>query len=357
MGISNQARDGSPEPVLDPQLPIVDVHHHLFFRPKPSPDTFKAMPPGPWRYFCERNTTHRYLLEEFTAEIADSGHNVRATVFLDSRSMYRPDGPEEMKSVGEVEFASGTAAMAASGMFGPVKVCAGIIGDVLRVEEGMEKVLEAHIQAGGGRYRSLHFNAHWDPDPAFPRLTPAPGILVDEKFRAGYRELERLGLAFDVNLYEPQLPDLIDLARAFPGIQIVLNHTGWILGTGPYAGKRVERYPIWLNNMKILGECPNVAVKLGGLGGYPFLGFRTFLTQPRATSEEIAEEWRPTIEGCIETFGVDRCMFESDAPGHNATCSYRVLWNAFKRIVAGTSKDEKTALFSGTATRIYRLEI
>jgi L-fuconolactonase len=356
MKISNLPVDGSAEPVVEPGLPIVDAHHHLFYARKPASGAFKALPPGPWRNFLEQNTRLRYLIDEFSAEINEAGHNIVATVFLDSRTMYRPDGPEDMRSIGEVEFASGVAAMSASGMFGPTKMCAGIIGDVPRVEEGMEKVLEAQIQAGGGRYRSLHFNANYDDDPQLLKLAP-PGILLDKHFRAGYKSLERLGLAFDVNLFEPQLPDLIDLARAFPGTQIIVNHTCWIPGIGGYTGRREERFPVWLKNMKELGQCPNVAVKLGGLSSYPFSGFKVFKATPRATSEAIAEEWKPTIEGCIEAFGADRCMFESDAPGHNSTCSYRVLWNAFKQIVAGASNNEKIALFSGTAARIYRLNI
>jgi L-fuconolactonase len=344
------------EPIMEPDLPIVDAHHHLFLRHKPPADAFADLPAGPWREFLQTNTIYRYLLDEFLADI-NSGHNIRATVFLDSRTMYRLDGPEAMKSVGEVEFANGVAAMAASGKLGSCKVCAGIIGDVLSIDEHMEAILGAHIRAGGDRYRSLHFNAHYDSDPQLPRIASAPGLLLDKSFREGYRLLQRHGLAFDVNLWEPQLPDLIDLARSFPETQIVLNHIAGPLGIGGYAGKGAERFPIWRKNMALLAACNNVAVKLGALASYPFYGFKSFRAPRRATSEELADEWRPYIEPCIELFGAERCMFESDAPSHKSTCSYAVLWNVFKRLAAGGSREEKTALFSGTASRIYRLAI
>src|SRR5713226_2102886 len=79
--------DRRKEPVLDPELPIVDPHHHLWIRPG-------------WRY----------LLDDLLADI-NSGHNIVATVYVQARSMYRDSGPVEMRPVGEIEFANGVAAM------------------------------------------------------------------------------------------------------------------------------------------------------------------------------------------------------------------------------------------------------
>jgi predicted TIM-barrel fold metal-dependent hydrolase len=179
---------------------------------------------------------------------------------------------------------------------------------------------------------------------------------LDPTFRAGFKRLQPLGLSFDVFLLEPQLPELIDLARSFPETQIILDHVGTPMGIGRYAGRREERFPIWSDSIRALSRCANVAVKLGGLG-MPFGGFMSYRSTPPATSMQVAEEWRPYIDTCIDAFGVHRCMFESGFPMEMGTCTYPVLWNAFKRLAAGASVAEKAALFSETAKRIYRLDI
>lgn len=348
----------STEPILEPDLPIVDAHHHLWFHPEAAIAAIEARDSLTARVLARTFRRYpRYLFDELMADLK-SGHSIRATVYNDARAMYRASGPEAMKSVGEVEFVNGVAAMAASGMFGDVKACAGIVGGAdLRMGEAVEEVLQAHIQSGGGRYRGVRTSAFYDEDPKiFGAGIGAPHVLLDAKFRAGFSCLHRLGLSFDALVLEPQLPDLIDLARAFPQTQIVLNHVGCPVGVGRYAGKREERFSIWRQNMRTLATCKNVAVKLGGLGN-PFGGFKSLMSMSPAASEQLAEEWRPYIETCIEAFGADRCMFESNFPVDSAAGSYVVVWNAFKRITAGASKEEKRALFSVTATRIYRLDI
>ena len=168
--------------------------------------------------------------------------------------------------------------------------------------------------------------------------------------------LQRLGLSFDTWLLEPQLPDLIDLARAFPETTIVLDHVGTPLGIAAYAGKREARFGPWRESIRTLATCPNVVVKLGGLA-MPFAGFASFNASPRASSEDLAREWKPYVDACIEAFGPARCMFESNFPVDSLTCSYATLWNVFKSLAASHSHDEKTALFSGTAARVYRLSV
>ncbi|MDR3509805.1 MAG: amidohydrolase family protein [Caulobacteraceae bacterium] len=165
-----------------------------------------------------------------------------------------------------------------------------------------------------------------------------------------------LGLSFDAWMLEPQLPDLIDLARAFPDTAIILDHVGTPLGIGAYKGRRAERFGVWREHIRELAKSPKVSVKLGGLA-MVFPGFESFMASPAATSAELAAEWKPYIETCIEAFGVDRCMFESNFPVDYCSCDYDVLWNAFKVLAADYSRDEKTALFSGTAGRVYHLKI
>jgi len=146
------------------------------------------------------------------------------------------------------------------------------------------------------------------------------------------------------------------LARALPETTIVLDHVDTPLGIAAYAGKRESRFGAWRESIRTLAECPNAVVKLGGLA-MPFAGFPTFAARPHASSETLARDWKPYIETCIEAFGASRCMFESNFPVDSLTCNYATLWNSFKRVAARYSADEKSALFSDTATRTYRLEI
>lgn len=343
----------SPEPILEPDLPIVDPHHHLWVRPAGS------LPPPPHHPFVAAiANVNRYLLDELIADMT-SGHNVRATVFLECRSMYRADGPEALRCVGETEFVNGVAAMSASGMHGDLRACAGIVGFAdLQLGAAVEDVLRSHIGAGHGRFRGIRNSASYDADSGVlgPLAGRGPGLYLDAKFREGFKVLHQLGLSFDAWLLEPQLPDLIDLARAFPETTIVLDHVGTPLGIASYHGKRGERFPVWRDNILKLSKCPNVVVKLGGLA-MCFPGFESFMSNPPTSSEVLAEEWQPYIETCIEAFGPERCMFESNFPVDIGSCTYAVLWNALKRIAANYSADEKTALFSETAKRVYRLQL
>jgi len=260
-----------------------------------------------------------------------------------------------MKSVGEVEFVNGVAAMSASGLFGNARICAGIVGGVdLLMGEAVEDVLVAHIQAGGGRYCGVRSSVVHDDDPNVIKARGIPRLLLAGEFRKGFARLGRFGLSFDAWVLEPQLPDVVDLARTFPETPIILNHTGTPVGIGQYAGQRETRFPHWGQSMLQLSQLPNVTVKLGGLGT-PFAGFSSFDIHTRRTSEQLAAEWRPYIETCIELFGPNRCMFESNFPVDFSAANYAVLWNAFKRIVQGASQDEKAQLFSGTASRVYAL--
>src|SRR5436190_3046578 len=342
------------EEILEPELPIVDPHHHLWVRPK------GALPPRPHHPFIAAIAdVDRYLVDELIADMT-SGHNVRATVFLECRAMYRADGPESLRCVGETEFVNGQAAISASGLFGHVRACAGIVGYAdLRMGAAVEDVLRSHIAAGHGRFRGIRNSASYDPDHGALgplSISRQPGLYGDSKFREGFAVLHRLGLSFDAWLLEPQLPDLIDLARTFPETTIVLDHVGTPLGIAAYAGKREARFGPWRESIRTLATCPNVVVKLGGLA-MPFAGFASFNASPRASSEDLAREWKPYVDACIEAFGPARCMFESNFPVDSLTCRYATLWNVFKRLAASHSHDEKTALFSGTAARVYRLSV
>ena len=323
-----------PEPILEPELPIIDTHHHLWER-----------------------GGHRYFLHEFLDD-ARTGHNLVASVFEECEAMYRARGPEEMRPVGQTEFVAGIAAMSDSGRYGPARVAAGIVGFAdLTLGDKVEPVLEANVRASGGRFRGVRHSAAWDASDIIgnSRTAGGPQLFQQARFRAGFARLTALGLSLDAWVFHPQLADVVDLARAFPSASIVSVHCGGPLGYGPYEGKRDEVFKTWKASMTELATCPNVTVKLGGmmmrLAAYDY---RTAPAPP--TSEELAALWRPYIETCIELFGADRCMFESNFPVDKMGIDWAALWNAFKRIAAGASAAEKLALFSGTARRVYRLE-
>lgn len=321
------------EAILEPALPIVDAHHHLWDRPK-----------------------HRYLLPELLADTS-SGHNVIATVYIDCVAFYRADGPAWMKPVGEVEFANGVAAMAASGIYGVTRACDAIVShaDLLRGAAARD-VLQAQIAAGNGRFRGIRHAGGWE---ASERITnshtnPPRGLYAMPAFREGFAQLAPLGLSFEAWQYHTQLPEVSALARAFPDTSIILNHVGGPLGVGPYAGRADETFAAWRRDMTELAGCPNVTVKLGGLG----MRIGMFDHHARDTppdSQTIADAWRPWVQTTIELFGAQRCLFESNFPVDKVSTGYATLWNAFKRLAAGASEAEKTALFSGTASRVYRL--
>jgi predicted TIM-barrel fold metal-dependent hydrolase len=322
------------EEIIDPSRPIVDPHHHLWDR-----------------------GGQRYLIEDISADIA-SGHNIVATVYVEARSMYRADGPEALRVVGEVEFANGAAAMSASGGYGSARICAGIVGHAnLLLGDGAREVLEAEMAAGNGRFRGIRHSSAWDPDPEVAHMYASrpKGLLLDATFRKGFGCLAPLGLSFDAWMFHPQIGDLTDLARAFPDTRIVLDHCGGPVGLGRFANRREEVFPLWKASIQEIAKCPNVAVKLGGLA-MRLLGYDFHLRPRPPSSEELANAWRPYVETCIEAFGPNRCMFESNFPPDKGQCSYQVIFNAFKRLAVPYSEAEKTALFSGTASDVYRLK-
>lgn len=342
------------EAIIEPELPIIDPHHHLWdwrsrlpFLPAEISHPFEAI----------LRQSPRYLLDELLADTG-SGHNVIGTVYVQCGAFYRADGPEAMQPVGETEFVNGVAAMAASGIYGATRACAGIVGHAdLGLGDAVAAILDAHLAAGGGRFRGIrHMMAHDDDGSVLgPLVHSTAHMCASPQVRAALRHFAARKLSLDIWVVEPQLPETVDLARAFPDVQMVIDHVGTPVGIGRYAGTRDERFAGWKASMARLAELPNVFVKLGGLG-MPFPGFEGMGPNDRPSSETLATTWKPYIECCIELFGASRCMFESNFPVDRFGAEYPVLWNAFKRIAAGAPADEKADLFAGTAARFYRLE-
>jgi len=326
--------DRRQEPILEPALPIIDPHHHLWDR-----------------------TGWRYLLDELLAD-TETGHNILATVYVQARAMHRAAGPEEMKPVGETEFVNGVAAMCASGIYGKIRVAAGIVAHAdLTLGSRVEPVLAAHERAGGGRFRGIRHITAWDADASIrnPAYNPPPGQMAEQNFRDGFKTLGRLGYSFDAWLYHPQIDELTALARACPDTKVVLNHVGGPIGIGPYAGRHKEIFPRWAASIKALASCENAHVKLGGLG-MRLGGFGLHEQAEPPSSQTLADTWRPYVETCIAAFGTKRAMFESNFPVDKGSYGYPVFWNACKLLAKNASADEKADLFAGTAARFYRLD-
>ena len=318
------------EPILEPELPIIDPHHHLWDREG-------------WRY----------LLDDLLAD-TNSGHNILATVFVQARAMLRADGPDEMKPVGEVEFVNGVAAMTASGIYGKIRACAGIVGHAnLLLGSRVEPVLEALARAGGERYRGIRHIVAWDADPQVrnPGNPAEPGMLADAKFREGFAVLARMGHSSMRGSIIRRSTSWRASPTRFPTRKIVLNHCGGVVGINAY--KKDEVFPVWKTSIDALAKRPNVYVKLGGLGmrlcGHAF----DKLADP-PSSQMLADAWRPYIETCIAAFGAKRAMFESNFPVDKGSYSYPVFWNACKILAKGASASEKADLFVGAAKRFYR---
>jgi L-fuconolactonase len=326
----------TPEPTLEPELPICDPHHHLWdFRPEPV-------------------AYQRYLLPELAADL-HSGHNVRSTVFIEVKTRYRAHGPEEMRPVGEVEFVEGLATESARGAYGRAQVAAAIIGyaDLKRGAQ-VAAVLEAMQAASPTRFRGIRHSVGWDPSPELVNRD-IQGALSSDQYRAGARVLAGMGLCLETSLYHPQLAELAAFAAALPELTVILNHVGGLVRIGSYANRDDEVLPAWRQGIATVAACPNVVLKLGGVGQHRF-GFDWHTRAQPIGSEELAAALSPLMQYCIEQFGPDRCMFESNFPVDKVSYSYNVVYNAFKRLSNGYSAAERAAMFHDTAARVYRID-
>lgn len=324
-------RDGAfdhHEEAIEPELPLIDPHHHL------------------WDDLTNPLATE-YLLPQLAADMS-GGHRVVATMYAECTSHWRTGGPVDLRPVGETEWVASLDV--------PAGVMAGIIGYAdLRAGRAAQPVLEAHREAGGGRFSGIRHSTAWDPHPDVPntaREVP-PQTLISPAFVEGVRLLGELGMTFDAWMYFHQLPDLVALAEQAPGTAIVLDHLGGPLGIGAYAGDRNEMLGTWRRNLREVARRPNVVLKVGGLG-FPY-----FLTDAVAEglrgSDALAAFWRAEVEFAIEAFGPERCMFESDFPVDAHAADYITVWNAFKKLSAQYSSGEREALHRSTAARTYGL--
>ena len=324
-----------PEETIEPDLPIIDTHHHLWVMPN-----------------------DRYLCEEFTVDVR-SGHKIVGTVYVECGSGYRTDGPDALKPVGETEFVVHACAHTDFGDQGDFGLAVGIVSHAdLSLGSAVSEVLQAHLEVGEGRFRGIRFAAGWDDDETIGNSHTCSGSKVLRQVAVidGLKCLAGMDLSFDAWVFHPQLDDVCYVADQLPGLNMILGHCGGPLGYGRYLGRQAEEFDVWKQSMTALAKRPNIKVKLGGM--MMRLASIDYLSSASAkppSSDLIARAWRPYIETCIELFGADRCMFESNFPVEKMGCNYQILWNAFKKITSSASASEKHALYSGTAKLAYRL--
>jgi len=334
MVLNDEWLSQTPEAALEPDLPILDPHHHLWERPG-----------------------NKYMLDEIVADTAS--HNVRQTVYIECTSMYRRTGPDQFRPVGETEFVQGIAAQSASGGYGATAICAGIVGTAdLRLGDDVAPVLEAQVAASPNRFRGVRHRAAWPDARTPPRGQPVPRehLLLDPEFRRGFAFLRRYALTFEAWLFHPDIPDVADLARAFPDTTIILNHLGGPILKGQFPGTTEEIFARWTADISAVAACPNVVMKLGGIQ-MAVNGFGWHERDKPPSSDELVATNAPWYEHAIEQFGPARCMFESNFPVDRLSCSYTVLWNQFKKLTKGFRADERVLLFHDTAARVYRLPL
>jgi predicted TIM-barrel fold metal-dependent hydrolase len=328
------------EPVLDPGAPIVDPHHHLWTRPFP------------------------YETAELVADLT-SGHRVVATVYTEAGRGYRSEGPEHLRVVGETEFIAAVAEASDRAGNAP-RICAGITGagDLAAGEAKVQELLEAHVAAGKGRFSGLRANIFLTFDSAAGTMVPLPGWETAAErpdFLTGVGLMARNGLALDLVAVHPHLQQVARLASRVPEATLVVNHLAPIADFGAPKSPQDELMAAWRRGIEALAPHANVHLKLGGLAN-PFMAhslpaFRGLREGPKPpTSEALAALYRPMVSHAIETLGPARCMFESNFPVDKRCMSYRVLWNAFKRLAQPYSEDERRDLLIGTAARAYGLK-
>jgi L-fuconolactonase len=329
-------KDGRDESVLDPDLTIIDAHHHLYVRPHV-----------------------RYLLDDYL-EDARLGHKIAATVYIETQSMARPDGPDALRPVGEIEFANGMAAMCASGAYGPCRVAAAIVGFAdMRLGKRVAETLERSLSAAPDRFRGIRQIAMSHPDPSVLRYLghpPPPDLLKGTNFKLAFAELAKRGLTFDAAVMHHQLADVEALAVAFPATPIILNHMGLATAVDMDEAGRAEVFRQWRDSLRSLARHPNVTCKIGGLGT-AYWGFGFNLRSGQTSTLELASAWKPYVETAIDAFGPHRCMMESNFPNDGRSCGFVPVWNALKHIVRGATPVEKAALFHGTAARVYGIDL
>lgn len=312
------------EPVIASDQPIFDSHHHLWDRPE-----------------------GRYLVDDFMLD-ASVGHDVRASLFVQCTTGYLTDGPVEMRPLGEVETVLGGSKNLPMHPIGIIAFADLQLGSAVR------PVLEALLETAAGKLCGIRNKTAYHADPAI-RSNPVPapqGLLLSDAFKAGAQVLASQELCLDIWVYHTQLDEVLALAKAVPGLSVILNHCGGPLGVPPYRKNDPEVFRNWFTGLAKIAALPNTRVKIGGFG-LSVMG-HGYAKQPKPPlSQKLAADWAPYVETCIDLFGSERAMFESNFPVDKGQFSYNAVWNTFKRLTATLTQEARDNLFWRTAARCY----
>lgn len=336
MDMETRRLDGRDEEILFPDLKIVDAQFHLFIRP-----------------------VIRYMFDQYLEDL-EAGHNIVSSVYVETTAFSRPDGPQVERALGELEFANGMGALSASGFFGPRKIAEKIVGHA-DISEGdaIAGMLDKALTLAPERLVGVRqVTIYHDREEAYRGVPyrPDKGVMGTTKFRDGVRQLSARGLTCDIAVWDPQLPEVYDLVSAFPDTTFILNHMGTPVAVDLSTEERMEIFDTWRTNLRKVAELPNVYCKVSGLG-MPVWGFGLNQNDGPNSSELLASYWKPYVETAIDAFGFDRCMTSSNYPPDANSAGFVPLWNALKRCVADCSDAEREALFSGTAAKVYKLDL
>lgn len=313
------------EAVLDPELEIVDPHHHLWALPNQS-----------------------YLLPDYRSDL-ETGHRVTASIYMEASMGYDAGNPDPLASASEINFAL------EAREYGNGVICDGIVFYVnLRRGDDARRILKEHVDRGRGALKGIRDTVAWSEHPALRnhRINPSRSDLGSDSFRIGAAAVGEAGLALDLWIYQDQLVELADVVRKVPNTKFVLDHCGGPLMLGPYAGQRSARLAAWKEGIARISELENVYMKIGGLG-MRTLGFDFHLWPAPPSSEDLQRAWAPYVDACLAHFGPDRCMFESNFPVDKEVASYRTIWNAFKLLSAHLPETARVSLMAGTAKAVY----
>jgi L-fuconolactonase len=335
--MNTKRHEGRNEAILEPDLPIIDSHIHLFDLPN-----------------------NKYMVEDYLQD-AQGGHNVLAAIYCETQTFARTSGPDHMKPLGEVEFANGVAAMTSTGRYGKCVVGAGIIGHAnLTFGAKIGELLDRCMEAAPDRYRGIrHVTLDYPDERPYQFIMtyrPPAGILDNPNVPLALAELQKRGLSYDAAVYDYGLPRLTEVIDEFPDLTVVLNHIGNFVGVDMDATERAEKFAELRKNIFAIATRPNVHCKVGGLG-MPQLGFGFEKRADELGYEELADAFRPHVELAIEAFGPERCMIESNFPPDGRSGGFIPTLNAYKHILKDLSESEKRDVFARNAAKVYRLDI
>lgn len=292
---------------------IVDAHHHVWDPRTNYHPWLCDEPPIPFRYGDYRSIRRPYLPPDYRADAAPIV--IERSVYVEAE--WNPADPVgEMRYIESVRREHGLPSVAVAQAWLDAPDAAGVLEQ----------------QAAFSFVRSVRHKPRANQSPT----DGAPGGMTDARWRSGYALLARHGLRFDLQTPWWHLAEAAELASAFPDTPIVLNHTGLPADRSP------EGIRGWKSAMAAFAACPNVAVKISGLG-------------------EAGRRWtvssnRDIVRTVIDLFGAGRCMFASNFPVDSLCASFATIFGGFREIVRDLSAAEQRGLFVDNAIRIYAME-